>query len=109
MAKALDINFEISGTKIFLPFSAICTVTDKEFSGQVIIEYHPNSRVLEYVDIENFVNHVCQKKVTAEELVDQVYREVESSILPKYLKITTDIKHSDAHQPVQVWKEGNIA
>ncbi|MFA7302172.1 MAG: hypothetical protein WC030_00270 [Candidatus Paceibacterota bacterium] len=38
MLTTLSIPFTISGTTITLPFSAICTVTDKSFGGEVVIE-----------------------------------------------------------------------
>jgi NADPH-dependent 7-cyano-7-deazaguanine reductase QueF len=101
----LSINYKISGTKIYLPFKAICSVTDKEFSGEIVIEYCPNNKVLEYVDAENVINEYLKEKVTAEELTNEVFLVIQKSIEPKYLKITVDVKHSDAHKPVQVWLE----
>lgn len=47
MIKTIPLNFKISGTTIFLPFKAICSVTDKEFSGEVVIEYVPDKKALE--------------------------------------------------------------
>lgn len=110
MIQTLDIAFSISGTKITLPFAAVCTVTDKPFGGHVIIEYVPQSKVLEYVDAERFVLETCSKKLTAEGLVQAVFEAVVASLSPAYVKILVDVTHSKAHQPVQVWKEsGNRA
>ncbi len=106
MIRTFDIPFSISGTKITLPFSAVCTVTDKPFGGEIIIEYVPEGRVLEYVDAERFVVETCAKHVTAEELTHTVFGAVTASLKPVYVKVVVDVKHSDAHQPVQVWKEG---
>src|SRR3989344_218281 len=106
MIDTLSINFDISGTKIFLPFKAICTVTNKEFSGEIIIEYRPSRKVLEYVNTEQIVNEISKEKTTAEKLAYDVFQEVKKSITPKYLKITIDVKRSDVHRPVQVWIEG---
>lgn len=105
MIKTIPLNFKISGTTISLPFKAICSVTDKEFSGEVIIEYYPNKKALEYVDAENVVNKIAKSKITAEDLVYSIYKEVEKSIKPKHIKIIVDVKHSDAHRPVKVWLE----
>lgn len=105
MIKTIPLEFKISGTKIFLPFKAICSVTDKEFSGEVIIEYQPDKKALEYVDAENVVNQIAQQKITAEDLTYQVFDQVKKSIEPLKLKIIVDVKHSDAHRPVQVWLE----
>lgn len=105
MIESIPLNFKVSGTKIFLPFKAICSVTDKEFSGDVIIEYAPKKKALEYVDAERAVNDIVKNKITAEELAHLVYEQVKESIMPKSLKIFIDIKHSDAHRPVQVWIE----
>lgn len=105
MIETIPLNFKISGTKIFLPFKAICSVTDKEFSGDVVVEYHPKKTALEYVDAERAVNEIAKNKITAEELAYQIYLQVKESIKPKYLKIFIDIKHSDAHRPAQVWIE----
>lgn len=105
MIETISLNYKISGTKIFLPFKAICSVTDKEFSGDVVIEYHPKDKALEYVDAERAVNEIAKNKITAEDLANMVYTQVKESIKPEYLKIFIDIKHSDAHRPAQVWIE----
>lgn len=106
--EAIEIDYKVSGTRIFIPFKAICSVTDKEFGGNVIIEYHPNSKVLEYVDTEMVVTELTKVKLKAEELARRVFDEVAKSIEPNYLKITVDVDHSDAHQPVQVWIEEEL-
>jgi len=103
--KTIPLNYKISGTIIFLPFKAICSVTDKEFSGEVNIEYYPRNKALEYVDAENVINKIAKNKITAEDLVHLVYKEVERSIKPKHMKIMVDVKHSAAHRPVKVWLE----
>jgi len=103
--KTIPLDFKISGTKIFLPFKALCSVTDKQFSGEIIIEYHPDKLTLEYVDVENVLAEITKSKITAEELAHLVYEEVKESIKPKYIKIFVDIKNSDAHRPAQVWIE----
>lgn len=103
----ISIDFKVSGTRIFIPFKAVCSVTDKEFSGKVIIEYTPKSKVVEYVDMEKVINEASSKKTTAEKLTNDIYSIVKRSITPKYLKVTVDVKHSKAHKPVQVWIESN--
>jgi len=106
--KTLDIDFSISGTKITLPFNAICSVTNKGFEGNIIIEYRPDKKVVEYVDMENVIKDITKNKLTAEELANNIFKEVETNILPRYLKIIVDVHRSDAHQPVQVWIEENF-
>jgi NADPH-dependent 7-cyano-7-deazaguanine reductase QueF len=107
--KTIQIDCNISGTKIYIPFNAICSVTNKEFSGEVIIEYHPEKLVLEYCDVEIAVKKISSKQITAEDLANQIFLDVKRSIKPKYLKVLIDVKHSDAHRPVQVWIEKGIA
>lgn len=106
--KTIDINFTISGTKITVPFSAICSVTNKAFGGNIVIEYHPNKKVVEYVDMENAIKVITENKLTVEELANNVFSEVKTNIYPKYLKILVDVHKSEAHQPVQVWIEENF-
>jgi NADPH-dependent 7-cyano-7-deazaguanine reductase QueF len=106
--KTLDIDFSISGTKITIPFNAICSVTNKRFEGNIIVEYRPDKKVVEYVDMENVIKDITKNKLTAEELANNVFKEIETNILPKYLKILVDVQRSDAHQPVQVWIEENF-
>lgn len=101
----LPINYKISGTKIYIPFKAICSVTSKEFSGEIIIEYEPKRTVLEYVNTEKYVNKISKHKTTAEELAHTLYLAVSESINPKSLRVTVDVKHSRAHKSVQVWIE----
>lgn len=105
MIDSISLSYKISGTKIIIPFKAICSVTDKEFGGDIIIEYHPINKVLEYVHTEKIINILSKKKTTAENLVNTIYQEVKESISPSYLKVIADVKHSDAHRPVQVWLE----
>jgi len=101
----ISIGFRISGTRIFIPFKAICNVTNKEFSGEIVIEYAPKTKVVEYVDMERVVKEISSKKTTAEKLTHDIFSIVKKSINPKYLKVMVDIKHSRAHCPVQVWIE----
>ncbi len=103
--KTINIDFYISGTRITIPFSAICSITNKKFEGNIIIEYHPKKKAVEYVDIEKVIKDIIKKKLTVEELAHKIFKTVETSILPKYLKILVDIRKSKAHQPVQVWIE----
>ncbi len=103
--KVINIDFLISGTKITIPFKAICSVTNKEFEGNAIIEYHPADKVVEFVDVERYIKDITKKKLVVEELADKIFREVKTSIAPEYLKIVIDVEKSDAHQPVQVWIE----
>ncbi len=106
--KTIDINFLISGTKITIPFRAICSISDKKFEGNIIIEYHPNKKVIEYVGVTKVIKDIIKKKLTAEELAHKAFKTIEASIYPKYLKILVDVHKSDAHQPVQVWIEKNF-
>jgi len=105
MINSIPLPYKISGTKITIPFKAICSVTDKEFNGEIIIEYRPDKNALEYVHTEKVVNTLSLNKITAEDLVNSIFQEVSQSINPLYLKVTANVKHSDAHQPVQVWLE----
>jgi len=78
----VSINFKISGTSIFVPFKAICSVTNKEFSGEVVVEYTPKNKVVEYVDMERIINKVSSQKTTVEKLANDIYLIVERSISP---------------------------
>lgn len=101
----ISIDFKVSGTSIFIPFKAVCSVTNKEFSGEVVVEYTPKDKAVEFVDMERVINEIASQKTTAEKLANDVYSVVKRSITPKYLKVTVDVKHSNAHRPVQVWVE----
>jgi|GEM_PF-1483111 NADPH-dependent 7-cyano-7-deazaguanine reductase QueF len=103
--KTIDINFPISGTKIKIPFNMICSVTNKKFTGFVIIEYCPNKKAVEFVDIENFINITSKNKLTAEKFAHIIFETIKANIRPQYLKVLIDIIKSDAHQPAQVWIE----
>jgi len=107
MTDKLNINFKISGTKISIPFEAICSVTNKKFNGLIISEYHPNNKVIEYVSLEKYIQELTKQELTAEELANQVFQEINKTINPKYLKVLIDVKNSEAHKPVQVWIESN--
>lgn len=106
--KTIDINFPISGSKITIPFSAVCSVTNKVFKGNIIIEYRPNKKVVEFVDMERVIKDITRNRSTVEELADKIFEAVKTNISPKYLKILVDVHKSDAHQPVQVWIEKSL-
>lgn len=105
MIKTIDIDYKVSGTRIFIPFKAVCSLTNKKFEGEVIIEYNPEKSVLEYVDAEQFIRKTTKNKLLVEELAKSVFEEVKKSIKPKHLKVIVDAKKSEAHRPVQVWIE----
>ena len=104
--KKIILSLPISGTKIKVPFHAICSLTNKKFGGEVIIEYYPIKKMtLEFVDVENQINEYCKNKITVEDLTSWVFYEVKKSIPLKNLKVTVDVLKSNAHCPVQVWLE----
>jgi len=104
--KKIILDLPISGTRINVPFSAICSLTDKKFGGEVIIEYCPIEKTtLEFVDVQDQINKFCTKKITVENLTSWVFYEVEKSISLKSLKVIINVLKSDAHCLVQVWLE----
>ena len=105
MIEKIKIDYKISGTKMRIPFKSICSVINKPFNGDVIIEYHPKDFILEYVSFEEFIKEVTRDKSTAEELANKIFQKVNGAINPKYLKVLVDVKKSEAHQPTEVWIE----
>ncbi len=105
MVKAIKLNFKISGTKLTIPFKSICSIINKPFIGDIIVEYHPKSKVLEYIDFEKSIKELTSGKTTAEKLANDVFKEVKKSINPNYLKVSVDVKKSKAHEPTIVWVE----
>lgn len=103
--KTIEIDFLVSGTKITIPFKALCSVTNKTFQGDVVVEYSPDKKVIEYVDAETTVERISKEKLTAEEFTFRIFKMVSAAISPKYLKVLVDVQKSRAHQPVQVWIE----
>lgn len=105
MLEKLKLDFKISGTKLTIPFESICTLTNKKFSGDIISEYTPQEYAIEYLSMEKFISQITKNKLTAEELANLVFSEIKKEISPAHLKVTVDVKKSEAHQPVQVWIE----
>jgi NADPH-dependent 7-cyano-7-deazaguanine reductase QueF len=103
--KSIDINFPISGTKIIIPFNAICSISNQRFYGNIIIEYHPKKKVIEFMDAEIVIENITKNKLMAEELAYKIFQQVQETINPQYLKILVDVQKSEAHQPVQIWCE----
>jgi hypothetical protein len=104
--KKIILDLPISGTRINVPFSAICSLTNKKFEGEVVIEYYPIKKMtLEFVDVEDQISKFCSKDITVENLTSWVFYEVKKSIPSKKLKVTVNVFKSDAHCPVQVWLE----
>ena len=105
MVKKIKIDYKISGTKMEIPFNSICSIINKPFTGNIIVEYHPKNFILEYVSFENFVKETTKEKSTAEELANKIFQEINTLIKPKYLKVLIDVKKSKEHQPTEVWVE----
>jgi NADPH-dependent 7-cyano-7-deazaguanine reductase QueF len=104
--KKIILDLPISGTRINVPFSAICSLTNKKFGGKVVIEYCPVKKMtLEFVDVEDQINKYCTNKITVEDLTSWFFYEFKKSISLKSLKVTVDVLKSNAHCPVQVWLE----
>ena len=104
--ETIDIDFLISGTRITIPFTAICSITNQKFMGDIIIEYRPSKKIIEYVDTETVIKNITTKnKLTVEELAYKIFKIITENIHPQYLKVVIDVKKSKAHQPVQVWIE----
>ncbi len=103
--KTLSFQFALSGTKITVPFSVVCSVTGKPFGGFVVIEYIPSGKSLEFVDVERAIKRQCKAATTAEEFTHAVFQDAWRSLKPNYLKVLLDVQQSDAHQPVQIWIE----
>lgn len=106
MIKSIPLNYEISGIKIQIPFSAICSVVNKSFSGFVIIEYQPERNILEYVTLEQEIQRISKEPTTAEEFAKKIFDSIKV-MEPKKLKVLVDVQKSESHQPVQVWIETN--
>ncbi|MFA6553276.1 MAG: hypothetical protein WCT27_02515 [Patescibacteria group bacterium] len=103
MIKKIQLPFKVSGTEIKIPFRAVCSITDKQFRGEVRIVYRPVRAALEYVDTEIAVKKICRQALTAEELANFIFVEVRNSIHPSWLCVTVDVQKSAAHKPVVVW------
>ena len=107
MIEKIKIEYKISGTKLTIPFNSICSIINKPFDGNIIVEYHPKDFILEYISFEKFIKDVIKEKSTAEELANKIFKEVRNTIQPKYLKVLIDVKKSEAHQPTEVWIDTN--
>jgi len=107
MIEKIKIDYKISGTKLTIPFSSVCSIIEKPFEGNIIIEYHPKGFILEYTSFETYIKEIVKKKSTAEILANTIFQEVKNVIKPKYLKVLVDVKKSEAHQPTEVWIDTN--
>jgi len=58
----ISIIILISGTKITIPFNANCSITKKAFSGNIIIEYYPSKKVIEYVDMGEVIKEITNSR-----------------------------------------------
>jgi len=103
--KTIQLNYKISGIKIEIPFSAVCSIINNDFCGFIVIEYRPDRKILDYVTLEQKISLITKKPTIAEDLAKDIFNEITKAISPKKLKVLVDVRRSSTHQPVQVWIE----
>jgi len=95
-------TYRISSQTVTIPFSAICSITNEPFSGDIMIVIDPNERCLEYCSVDRFVKELYSRVMTHEQVAREVFNEVESALGPRMMLFVEVRVTSAVHPPAVV-------
>ena len=74
------------------PFSAVCSVTDERFAGEVIVTYRPGATLIEFVSFGEYIRGFDEAETSAEELTREIFDTVKETVQPLALRTEIDIQ-----------------
>ena len=74
--KIIDNSSQVQHILFTPKFSAICSIGDRPFYGNVQIDYEPTEVILELVSVERFIGNFAMKRVTIEDVARLVFDEL---------------------------------
>jgi NADPH-dependent 7-cyano-7-deazaguanine reductase QueF len=71
-------------------YSAICSIGKAPFSGDVLIEYIPDDKLLELVSVEEWIHGFAKREVVIEELARLIFDEMTRALgdIPRSVTVT---------------------
>lgn len=81
------------------PFSAICSVGNAPFSGEILIVFQPEAKLIEYESFEDWLFTMAVSHLTIEDLAREVFDKVTEALGPVPLKVTV-MARTTVHAPV---------
>ena len=74
------------------PFSAVCSVTDERFSGEVAVTYRPAASLVEFVSFGEFIKGFDESETTTEAMAREIFDAVKETVQPNALRIEVDVQ-----------------
>lgn len=73
-------------------FSAICSVTDDRFSGEVIVTYRPGAVLIEYVSFGDYIKDFDEAETTTEAMAREIFDAIKETAQPLALRVEVDVQ-----------------
>ncbi len=100
--KFIDNTTGVTAIRFTPPFSAVCGVGGKPFTGTVEIVYQPGMVLLELESFEQHLESLRTHEFTAETLCDYLYKLLAEQLLPASLTVEVSVEYSRSHASVSV-------
>ncbi len=88
----------ISEVALRSPFSALCSVTNDRFSGEIIVTYRPGASLIEFVSFGEYIKDFDESETTTEALAREIFDTVKETVQPLTLRVEVDVQTA-AHIP----------
>lgn len=80
------------------PFSAICSVSDERFAGEIIVTYRPGANLIEFVSFGEYIREFDEAETTTEALAREIFDAVKETAMPSSLRVEIDVQNA-SHIP----------
>ena len=81
-------------------YATICSIGKEEFTGTILIEFHPDLLLLEFMSFEEWLRSLIKREMTIEELCRLVFDELLAALGDIPLVVTVTAK-TTVHAPVR--------
>lgn len=88
----------ISEVALRSPFSAVCSVTDERFAGEVILTYKPGASLVEFVSFGEYIKEFDEAETTTEAMAREIFDTVKEILQPNGLRVEIDVQNA-SHIP----------
>lgn len=82
-----------------------CVIGDDWYKNKIKITFYPDSTYPDYIQVSEWImNNIDGKSLNIEEVVDMIYKMIETEYAPKALEVTNEITGCKTHFDVTVIK-----
>lgn len=81
-------------------YSAICSIVEEPFHGQIYIDYYPEKYLIELVSLDTWLHSIAQSKLTVEGLCRLLYDACEAALGDIRLRVDV-YAETTVHAPVR--------